>query len=104
MRNEAALSILKGRMHEGRRHKAPRGDLWHHPPMGEVRGADGESQLAPDEQAQRVVRLMCEVGEQPGSRQGVLRSLVAHDRRLPLRPHRGATRGQLEGRRPHRRT
>ena len=34
MMNEAERSILKGRMHEGRRHKAQRGDLLHHPPMG----------------------------------------------------------------------
>jgi DNA invertase Pin-like site-specific DNA recombinase len=34
MMNEAALSMLKGRMHEGRRNKAKRGDLLHHPPLG----------------------------------------------------------------------
>ena len=34
MMNEAELYILKGRMHEGRRNKAKRGDLLNHPPMG----------------------------------------------------------------------
>jgi len=54
MMNEAELYILKGRMHEGRRNKAQRGDLLHHPPMGSVRGADGDYQLDPDEQAHLV--------------------------------------------------
>jgi len=104
MMNEAELYILKGRMHEGRRNKAQRGDLLHHPPMGYVRGADEDYQLDPDEQAQRVVRLMFDVFEQQGSLHGLLRYLVAHDIRLPIRPHSGATRGQLEWRRPHRMT
>ena len=104
MMNEAELSILKGRMHEGRRNKAQRGDLLHHPPMGYVRGADGDYQLDPDEQAQRVVRLIFDVFEQQGSLHGLLRYLVAHDIRLPIRPHSGATRGQLEWRRPNRMT
>jgi DNA invertase Pin-like site-specific DNA recombinase len=34
MMNAAALSMLKGRMHEGRRTKAKRGALLHHPPLG----------------------------------------------------------------------
>ena len=104
MMNEAELYILKGRMHEGRRNKAQRGDLLNHPPMGYVRGADGDYQLDPDEQAQRVVRLIFDVFEQQGSLHGLLRYLVAHDIRLPIRPHSGATRGQLEWRRPHRMT
>ena len=53
MMNEAERSMLKGRMHEGRRNKAQRGDLLHHPPMGYVRGADGDDHLDPDAQAQR---------------------------------------------------
>jgi DNA invertase Pin-like site-specific DNA recombinase len=104
MMNEAELYILKGRMHEGRRNKAQRGDLLNHPPMGYVRGADGDYQLDPDEQAQRVVRLIFDVFEQQGSLHGLLRYLVAHDIRLPIRPHSGATRGQLEWRRPNRMT
>ncbi len=104
MMNEAELYILKGRMHEGRRNKAQRGDLLNHPPMGYVRGADEDYQLDPDEQAQRVVRLIFDVFEQQGSLHGLLRYLVAHDIRVPIRPHSGATRGQLEWRRPNRMT
>jgi DNA invertase Pin-like site-specific DNA recombinase len=104
MRNEAALYILTGRLHEGRRNKAQRGDLVHHPPMGYGRGADGDYHLDPDEQAQRVVRLIFDVFEQHGSLHGLWRSLVAHDIRVPIRPHRGVNRGQREWHRPKRMT
>jgi DNA invertase Pin-like site-specific DNA recombinase len=104
MMNEAELYILKGRMHEGRRNKAQRGDLLNHPPMGYVRGADGDYHLDPDEQAQRVVRLIFDVFEQQGSLHGLLRYLVAHDIRMPIRPHSGVNRGQLEWHRPNRMT
>ena len=96
MMNEAELYILKGRMHEGRRNKAQRGDLLNHPPMGYVRGADGDYHLDPDEQDQRGVRLIFDVFEQQGSLHGLLRYLVAHDIRMPICPHSGVNRGQLE--------
>ena len=104
MMNEAELYILKGRMHEGRRNKAKRGDLLNHPPMGYVRGTDGDYHLDPDEQAQRVVRLIFDAFEQQGSLHGLLRYLVAHEIRLPIRPHKGGNRGQLEWHRPNRMT
>src|SRR5438876_4967976 len=104
MMSAAELSLMKGRMVEGMRHKARPGELLHHPPMGDVRGPAGDSQLDPDEQAQRVVRLIFDVFEQQGSLHGVLRYLVVHDIRLPIRPHKGANRGQLEWHRPSRMT
>jgi DNA invertase Pin-like site-specific DNA recombinase len=51
MMSEAELYILKSRMFEGMRHKAKRGELLNHPPMGYVRGPDGDYQWDPDEQA-----------------------------------------------------
>src|SRR3989441_3725269 len=104
MMNEAELYIMKGRLLEGMRHKARRGDLLNEPPLGYVRGPDGDYQLDPDEQAQRVVRLIFDVFEQQGSLHGVLRYLAAHDIRLPIRPHTGPARGQLEWHRPSRTT
>ena len=104
MMNEAELYIMKGRLLEGRRHKAQRGDLLNEPPLGYVRGPDGDYQLDPDEQAQRVVRLIFDVFEQQGSLHGLLRYLVAHDIRMPIRPHAGLNRGQLVWRRPTRMT
>jgi hypothetical protein len=72
--------------------------------MGGVRGPDGDYQLDPDEQAQRGVRLIFDVFEHQGSLHGLLRSLVAHDMRMPMRPHAGLNRGQLVWRRPTRMT
>jgi DNA invertase Pin-like site-specific DNA recombinase len=104
MMNEAELYILKGRMHEGRRNKAKRGELLNHPPLGYVRGSDGDYHLDPDEQARRVVGLIFDVFEQQGSLHGLLRYFVAHDIGLPIRPHSGVNRGQLEWHRPNRLT
>ncbi len=104
MMSEAELYLMKGRMLEGMRNPARRGALLHHPPMGSVRGPDGAYQLDPDEQAQRVIRLIFETFEAHGSLHGVLRSLVAHDIRVPIRPHTGPNRGQLVWRRPTRMT
>ena len=104
MMNEAELYILKGRLHEGRLNKAKRGELLNHPPMGYVRGADRDYHLDPDEQARRVVGLIFDVFEQQGSLHGLWRYLVAHEIRLPIRPHKGPNRGQLEWHRPNRMT
>ena|SRR5438105_15498113 len=104
MMSEAALSRLKGRRLAGMRHTARRGALLHPPPLGEVRGPDGDDQLAPDEQAHRVIRLICETCEAHGRLPGLRRSLVAHDMRGPLRPHGGPDRGQRVWRRPTRMT
>jgi len=104
MMREAALFLMKGRLLEGMRTKARRGARLHHPPMGSVRGPDGDDPRDPDEQAQRVVRLIVDVFEQQGSRHGVLRSVVAHDMRMPIRPHAGLNRGQRMWRRPTRMT
>jgi hypothetical protein len=102
MRHEAALSLLTGRRHEGRRKKATRGELLQHPPRGEVRGSDGDAPRDPAEQARQVGGLICAGFEPHGSVPGLLRSVVAPDRGLPMRPHRGVTRGPLAGHRPTR--
>jgi hypothetical protein len=60
--------------------------------------------LDPDEQAQWVIRLIVKTFAEPGSLHGVRRSWVAHDIRLPIRPHWGPNRGQLVWRRPTRMT
>jgi len=49
-----------------------------------------------------VVRLIFDVFEQQGSLHGLLRYLVAHEIRMPIRPHQGTNRGQLEWHRPNR--
>ena len=51
MMSEAELYLMKGRLLEGMRNKARRGELLNHPPMGDVRGPDGDYQLDPDERS-----------------------------------------------------
>ena len=101
--SEAELHFLRGRMHEGRLNKARRGELFNHAPMGYVRVPDGLA-LDPDEQAQSVKRLVFDQFDRQGSLHGLLRYLVRHGIRLPVRPHFGPNRGQLEWRRPNRET
>jgi len=58
--------------------------------------------IDPDEQVQSVVKLIFEQFVRRGSVQGLLRWLVQQDVKLPIRPHQGPNRGQLEWRRPTR--
>ena len=101
--SEAELHFLRGRMNEGRLNKARRGELFNHASIGYVRVPDGLA-LDPDEQAQGVVRLVFDQFDRQGSLHGLLRYLVHHSIRLPVRPHFGPNRGQLEWHRPNRET
>jgi hypothetical protein len=102
--SEAELHFLRGRMHEGRLNKARRGELFKHASIGYVRVPAGGLAFDPDEQAQAVVRLIFDQFERQGSLHGLLRYLVHHGIRLPVRPHFGPNRGQREGHRPNRET
>jgi DNA invertase Pin-like site-specific DNA recombinase len=101
--SEAELHFLHLRMHEGRQNKARRGELFNHAMIGYVRVPAGLA-LDPDEQAQSVVRLIFDQFDRQGSLHGLLRYLVCHGIRLPVRPHFGLNRGQLEWHRPNRET
>ena len=100
--SEAELHLLRNRMHEGLLNKARRGEVYSHPPIGYVKGPTGGFALDPDEQAQSVVRLVFEQFERQGTVCGLLRYLVQHGIRLPVRPSGGPQRGQLQWRRPNR--
>jgi DNA invertase Pin-like site-specific DNA recombinase len=105
--SEAELHILKSRLQQGMWNKAERGEVLNHPPIGYVRSASarngaGDYVIDPDEQVQAVVRLVFEQFTRRGSISGLLRWLVDNDVKLPVRPHFGANRGQLEWRRPNR--
>jgi DNA invertase Pin-like site-specific DNA recombinase len=102
--SEAELHFLRGRMHEGRLNKARRGELFNHASIGYVRVPAAGLALDPDEQAQEVVRLVFDQFDRQGSLHGLLRYLVHHGLRLPVRPHFGPNRGQLEWHRPSRET
>jgi DNA invertase Pin-like site-specific DNA recombinase len=98
--SEAELHLLQQRMEQGRLNKARRGELFNHPPIGYVRGRDGQMQLDPDQQVQSVVRLVFDKFEELGSVNALLRYLVRHEIRLGMRPHSGGDRGELQWRRP----
>ncbi len=100
--SEAELHILKARMHAGRLAKARRGELAVALPMGYLRCPSGEVVLDPDEQARSVMRLVFDVFERSGTLNGLLRYLVAHEIRLPVRLRSGPGKGELDWRRPNR--
>jgi len=102
--SEAELHFLRLRMHEGRLNKARRGELFNHAAIGYVREPGRGLVLDPDEQAQDTVRLVFDQFDRQGSLHGLLRYLVHHGIRLPVRPHCGPNRGKLEWHRPNRET
>jgi DNA invertase Pin-like site-specific DNA recombinase len=71
--SEAALHILKQRMHQGRLSKARRGDLQFALPVGYVWSPAGEIQFDPDEQVQQGVRLIFRTFEDLGTLGGLVR-------------------------------
>src|SRR3954468_24196893 len=104
MMSEAELHILKQRMYQGKLNKARRGELIASVPTGYVKSPAGEVTLDPDEQAQGVIRSIFDEFDRRGTVHGVLRSLIAHGIRLPVRAQGGPNRGQLEWRAPYRET
>ena len=102
--SEAEGHMIQQRMSQGRLNKAKRGELFNHAPIGYVRLLTGELALDPDEQVQAVVHLIFERFEELGSINAVLRYLVQHEINMPIRPHSGVHRGQLQWRRPNRQT
>jgi DNA invertase Pin-like site-specific DNA recombinase len=102
--NEAELHVLKQRMYEGKLNKARRGELLGTPPIGYLRVATGEWVIDPDEQVQAVVRLIFDQFDREATLHGLLRYLVHHQIRIPVRVAGGPSKGQLEWRRPNRAT
>ena len=103
--SEAELHVLKGRMYQGRLHKADRGELLTHPPIGYVLTPDKNTfAFDPDEQAQSVVRLVFAEFPRQGTVYSLLRYLKRQGIQLPVRPRSGPNRGQLEWRRANRTT
>jgi DNA invertase Pin-like site-specific DNA recombinase len=100
--SEAELHILKARMLEGRRAKARRGELGKPLPMGYLRRASGEIAFDPDEQAQTTVHLIFDLFERFRTVGKVMRYLIEHDIRMPVRTRGGPGKGELEWRRVNR--
>jgi DNA invertase Pin-like site-specific DNA recombinase len=110
MMNEAELHVIKQRMHQGKLNKARRGELFSNPPIGYIRaqngaaGVNGEWVLDPDEQVQAVVRMIFDQFDREATLHGLLRYLVHHGVRIPVRNVGGDEKGRLEWRRPNRAT
>jgi DNA invertase Pin-like site-specific DNA recombinase/uncharacterized protein YndB with AHSA1/START domain len=102
--SEAELHILQGRMHQALLNKARRGDLCMLPPVGYIKRLTGVFALDPDEQAQGVIRLIFDEFDRLGSMRRVLRHLHEQDIKVPIRPHAGPNKGDLEWRRATRDT
>jgi len=100
--SEAELHILQARMLAGRNAKARRGELGKPLPMGYLRRPSGEVAFDPDEQAQSVIRMVFALFERIRTVSGVLRYLVRHDIKMPVRLAGGPGKGELEWRRPSR--
>ncbi|MBM4095103.1 MAG: recombinase family protein, partial [Planctomycetes bacterium] len=100
--SEAEIYILRSRLQDALRSKAKRGEVLNHAPIGYVRTLAGDFVIDPDEQVQAVVRLIFQQFGRCGSVNGLLQWLVRHDVKVPIRPHFGANRGELEWRRPNR--
>jgi hypothetical protein len=98
--SEAELHVLRGRLLRGKRNKAERGELFSHPPVGYVRLPSGELDFDPDERVQGVVRMVFAKFTELGSVRQVLLYLAQHAVLLPIRPHHGPDRGQLQWRVP----
>lgn len=102
MMSEAELHILRGRMYQALLNKARRGELPLLPPIGYVKLPLGQLAIDPDEQVQSVVRLVFDTFDRHGTIRAVIRYLVRHGMKLPVRPHAGPNRGNLEWRSPTR--
>jgi DNA invertase Pin-like site-specific DNA recombinase len=102
--SEAELHILKQRLVEGKRAKARRGELGMSVPIGYSRRPSGEVIKDPDEEAQSVTGLVFETFERCRTIDGLLRYLVHHGIRMPVRVHCGPDKGTLRWSRPNRQT
>ena len=74
------------------------------PPIGYIKRPTGEFALDPDEQVQTVVRLVFDQFDRQGTLHGLLRYLVHHGIRMPVRARSGAAQGELQWCRPNRET
>ena len=94
MMSEAELHVLKERMYQGKLNKARRGELFGHAPdrlRPARRRASGR--IDPDEQVQAVVRLIFDQFDREATLHGLLRYLVHHGIRIPVRPQPAARTG-----------
>ena len=82
---EAELHLLRARLDGGKRHKAERGELALHLPVGLDRDDDGRIVLCPDEQVRHAIERVFEFWRRLGSARQVVAELIAEGQKLPRR-------------------
>jgi DNA invertase Pin-like site-specific DNA recombinase len=100
MMSEVEMLTMRNRLHRGRLHKAQRGELFVHVPIGYRKLPCGQVEMEPDEQARAVVQLIFDKFDELGTQWGVFRYLIQHSILLGRRVHRGPRTGELEWVRP----
>jgi DNA invertase Pin-like site-specific DNA recombinase len=97
---EADLHLIRERLYEAKLNKARRGELSFVPAVGYVLKPSGGFTMDPDEQVQAALRFLFDEFDRHDTVYGLLRYLVAHDVRMPVRSRRLANRGELSWRTP----
>jgi hypothetical protein len=72
-------------MYQCKLNQARRGAMSHPPPIGSVKDPSSAPALDPDEPVQTVMRLIFDHFDRQGTRHGLLRYLVHHRIRIPVR-------------------
>jgi DNA invertase Pin-like site-specific DNA recombinase len=89
MMSEAELHSLRMRLQAGARHKAERGELQRHLPVGLDRQRDGAVMLTPDEEVRARLALIFAKFTELGSARAVRTYLAQENLSIPSRPVRG---------------
>jgi DNA invertase Pin-like site-specific DNA recombinase len=93
--SEAELHMMRQRLNAGRRSLVERGEYVQHLPTGLVRCEDGRVELDPDEQIQRVIRLVFSTFAELGSAMKTLHYFKTHHILLPRHQTSGLRKGEL---------
>src|SRR6266571_2299024 len=83
--SEAELHLIRARLDGGLRHKAERGELRLHLPVGLDRDEAGRTVVCPDEQVRHAIERVFALWRRLGSARQVFAELVAEGERLPRR-------------------
>jgi DNA invertase Pin-like site-specific DNA recombinase len=102
--SEAEFHLIKQRMSQGKLQKARRGELSCPLPIGYVWDSAGAIAFDPDEQVQRVTRLLFRQFDELGTLHALLRYLVPQRIEWGGRLREGPAKGTLAWRRPNRLT
>jgi DNA invertase Pin-like site-specific DNA recombinase len=98
--SEVELHTMRNRLDRGRLHKAQRGALFTHVPVGYVILVTGEVVKDPDAQARSALETLFEKFEELGSAYALLQWFHQHQVRLPFRPRSGPRKGEIDWRLP----